>query len=75
MKDTSDNEIGVELLPFKEGIFYKHCPVVRTTHTTAFATRVVGHWLEQYILRNEVLIYGVMLVLLLSRAKTNPSLG
>ena len=36
-----------------EGFFYMHHPTDRITHTTAFVTPVVEHWLEQGIVREE----------------------
>ena len=33
----------------REGSFYMHHPTDRITHTTAFVTPVVEHWLEQIL--------------------------
>ena len=40
VKDHSDSE---------KGFFYMHHPIDRMTHTTAFVTPVVEHWLEREI--------------------------
>ena len=40
VKNHSDSE---------RGLFYMHHPTDRITHTTAFVTPVVEHWLEQEI--------------------------
>ena len=37
------------LFPISKGFFYMHLPTDRITHTTAFDTPVVEHWLEQEI--------------------------
>ena len=34
---------------YKQGFFYMHHPTDRVTHTTAFVTPVVEHWLEREI--------------------------
>ena len=54
VKDHSDSEKGNPLLPHRlllsinsKGSFYMHHPTDRITHTTAFVTPVVGHWLER----------------------------
>ena len=55
VKDHSDSEKGNLLLPHRllidsqQGFFYMHHPTDRITHTTAFVTPVVEHWLEQEI--------------------------
>ena len=51
VKDHSDSERGNLLPPHGllfsiEGFFYMHHPTDRITHTTAFVTPVVEHWLE-----------------------------
>ena len=43
VKDHSDSERGN---PLPQGFFYMHHPTDRITHTTAFVTPVVEHWLE-----------------------------
>ena len=48
VKDHSDSERG-NLLPPHELLFYMHHPTDRITHTTAFVTPVVEHWLEREI--------------------------
>ena len=48
VKDHSDRERG-NLLPPHGLIFYMHHPKDRITHTTAFVTPVVEHWLEREI--------------------------
>ena len=55
VKDHSDSE-KENLLPphrlllsIKSKGFYMHHPTDRITHTTAFATPVVEHWLEREI--------------------------
>ena len=48
VKDHSDSEEGNPLPP-QQGFFYMHHPTDRTTHTTAFVTPVVEHWLEREI--------------------------
>ena len=44
VKDHSDSEKGNQ-----QGFFYMHHPTDRITHTTAFVTQVVEHWLEREI--------------------------
>ena len=44
VKDHSDSERGKQ-----QGLFYMHHPTDRITHTTAFVTPVVEHWLEREI--------------------------
>ena len=53
VKDHSDNKrksttyiIWATLFDQQQGIFYMHHPTDRITHTTAFVTPVVKHWLE-----------------------------
>ena len=46
VKDHSDSEKGNLLPPHRQGFFYMHHPTDRITHTTAFVTPVVEHWLE-----------------------------
>ena len=48
VKDHSDSEKGNLLLP-QQGFFYMHHPTDRITHTTAFVTPVVEHWMEREI--------------------------
>ena len=51
VKDHSDSEKGNLLLPYRLLLsinskdFYMHHPTERITHTTAFVTPVVEHWL------------------------------
>ena len=53
VKDHSDSERGNPLLPhgllfsINSKDFYMHHPTDRITHTTAFVTPVVEHWLER----------------------------
>ena len=51
VKDHSDSEKGNLLPPHRlqQGFFYMHHPTDRITHTTAFVTPVVEHWLEREI--------------------------
>ena len=55
VKDHSDSErkpaAATWATPFyqQQGFFYMHHPTDRITHTTAFDTPVVEHWLEQEI--------------------------
>ena len=56
LKDHSDSERGNLLLPHgllfpinSKGLFCMHHPTDRITHTTAFVTPVVDHWLEREI--------------------------
>ena len=56
VKDHSDSEKGNPLPPHmlllsinSKGYFYMHHPTDRITHTTAFVTPVVEHWLEREI--------------------------
>ena len=51
VKDHSDSEEGNPLPPHRLllGFFYMHHPTDRITHTTAFVTPVVEHWLEREI--------------------------
>ena len=56
VKDHSDGERGNPLSPHRlllsinsNGFFYMHHPTDRITHTTAFVTPVVEHWLEREI--------------------------
>ena len=46
--DHSDSEKGNPLPP-QQGFFYMYHPTDRITHTTAFVTPVVEHWLEREI--------------------------
>ena len=48
VKDHSDSERENLLLPHGL-LFYMHHPTDRITHTTAFVTPVVDHWLKQEI--------------------------
>ena len=53
VKDHSDSEKGNPLPPHRlllsinSKVFYMHHPTYRITHTTAFVTPVVEHWLER----------------------------
>ena len=56
VKDHSDSEKGNPLPPHwlffpikSKGFFYMHHPTDRISHTTAFVTPVVEHWLEREI--------------------------
>ena len=52
VKDHLDSEKGNPLPPlhfFQQRIFYMHHPTDRITHTTAFVTSVMEHWLEREI--------------------------
>ena len=54
VKDHSDSEKGNPLPPHRlllsiNMFFYMHHPTDRITHTTAFVTPVVEHWLEREI--------------------------
>ena len=52
VKDHSDIEKGNPLPPHRlllKGLIYMHHPTDRITHTTAFVTPVVEHWLEREI--------------------------
>ena len=56
VKDHSDSEKGNLLPPHRlllsinsNGFFYMHHPTDRITHTSAFVTPVVEHWLEREI--------------------------
>ena len=52
VKDHSDSEKGNPLPPHRlllSRFFYMHHPTDRITHTTAFVTPVVEHWLEREI--------------------------
>ena len=55
VKDHSDSEKGNPLPPWatlsdeQQGLFYLHHPTDKITHTTAFVTPVVDHWLEREI--------------------------
>ena len=56
VKDHSDSEKGHPLPPHRllfpinsNGFFYMHHPTDRVTHTTAFVTPVVEHWLVREI--------------------------
>ena len=56
VKDHSDSERGNPLSPHglffpisSKGSFYMHHPTDRMTHTTAFVTPVMEHWLEREI--------------------------
>ena len=56
VKDHSDSEKGNPLPPHRllllinsSGFFYMHHPTDGITHTTAFVTPVVEHWLEREI--------------------------
>ena len=48
VKNHSDRERGNPLPPHRL-LFYMHHPTDMITHTTAFVTPVVGHWLEREI--------------------------
>ena len=41
--------MGYYFLISSKGFFYMHHPIDRITHTTAFVTPVVEHWLEREI--------------------------
>ena len=46
VQDPLDSERGNQLPPHgQQGFFYMHHPTYRITHTTAFVTPVVEHWL------------------------------
>ena len=45
-KETHCRHIGYS---YRQGFFYMHHPTDRITHTTAFVTPVVEHWLEREI--------------------------
>ena len=47
VKDHSNREKGNPLPPHR--LFYMHHPTARITHTAAFVTPVVEHWLEREI--------------------------
>ena len=55
VKDHSDSERGNPLpphrllFPISSKVFYMHHPTDGITHTTAFVTPVVEHWLERAI--------------------------
>ena len=50
VKDHSDNKRGNPLSPISsKGYFIRIIPTDRITHTTAFVTAVVEHWLEREI--------------------------
>ena len=52
VKDHSDSEKGnprCHIGYSQQGFFYMHHPTDRITHTTAFVTSVVEHWLEREI--------------------------
>ena len=56
VKDHSDSEKGNPLPPHRlllsinsKCFFYMHHPTDRITHTTAFVTPVVEHWVEREI--------------------------
>ena len=55
VKDHSDSErkpaatTWATLFDKQQGFFYMHYPTDRITHTTAFVTPVVEHWLEREI--------------------------
>ena len=56
VKDHSDSDRGNPLPPYgqlfpinSKGSFYMHHPTDRITHTMAFVTPVVEHWLEREI--------------------------
>ena len=58
VKDHSDSEKRNPLPPHgllfpisSKGSFYMHHPTDRMTHTTAFVTPVVEHWLEREIVQ------------------------
>ena len=68
VKNHTDSERGNPLPPHgllfpisskQQGLFYMHRPTDMITHTTAFVTPVVEHWLEQELaqwVHNEGLI-------------------
>ena len=62
VKDHSDSETGNPLSPHRllftinsKGSFYMHHPTDRITHTTAFVTPVVEHWLERKIAQSHTM--------------------
>ena len=62
VKDHSDSERGSQLPPHgllfpisSKGSFYMHHPTDRISHTTAFVTPVVEHWLEGESVRTDPL--------------------
>ena len=54
VKDHSDSEWGNMGYSFRLAarVFYMHHPTDRITHTTAFVTPVVEHWLEREITKD-----------------------
>ena len=48
VKGHSDSEWAT-LSDYQQGFFYMHHPTDKMTHTTAFVTPVVDHWLEREI--------------------------
>ena len=55
VKDHSDSErktagsTWATLSDWQQGFFYMHHPTDRITHTTAFVTHIMEHWLEREI--------------------------
>ena len=55
VKDHLDSErkpaaaTWATLSDYQQGFFYMHHPTDRITHTTAFVTPVVEHWMEREI--------------------------
>ena len=49
VKDNSERKPAAATLATQQGFFYMHHPTDRITHTTAFVTPVVEHWLEREI--------------------------
>ena len=47
-KETRCHHIAT-LIDYQQGFFYMHHPTDRITHTMAFVTPVVEHWLEREI--------------------------
>ena len=47
IKDHTDSERGNLQPPLLQRYFYMHHPTDSITHTTAFVTPVVEHWLKQ----------------------------
>ena len=60
IKETRCRHIGYSYR-LKQGFFYMHHPTDRITHTTAFVTPVVEHWLEREIAQWVVLLKGVQI--------------
>ena len=60
VEDQLESDRGNPLPPhWQQGLFYMHRPTDRISHTTAFVTPVVDHWLSEWWKVIKVLILSI----------------